>query len=92
MSWPQLVTVANLSSASIGEVCLASAVEYLIAKLELALLQAVDVLLQLGQLGVESLLLSGEGDLVLREIFLLCPSWVAGLGGQGGDKKCPSVS
>ena len=63
VSWPQLVTVANLSSASIGEVRLASAVEYLIAKLELALLEAVDVLLQLGQLRVESFLLGREGDL-----------------------------
>ena len=88
----QLVTVANLSGASVGQVSLAARVENLIAKLDLVLLQTVDVLLQLGQLGVESLLLSREGDLVLREIFLLCPSWVAGLGGQGGDKKCPSVS
>ena len=63
VSSPQLVTVANLSSASIGEVRLASAVEYLIAKLELVLLQAVDVLLQLGQLRVESFLLGSEGDL-----------------------------
>ena len=63
VSSPRLVTVANLSSASIGEIRLASAVEYLIAKLELVLLQAVDVLLELGQLRVESFLLGSERDL-----------------------------
>ena len=42
-----LVTVANLSGASIGEVSLVAGVENLIAELELALLQTVDVLLQL---------------------------------------------
>ena len=63
MSSPQLVTVANLSSASIGEVRLASAVEYLIAKLELVFLQSVDVVLELGQLRVESFLLGSQGDL-----------------------------
>ena len=69
MSSPQLVTVANLSGASIGEVCLASAVEYLIAELQLVFLQSVDVLLELGQLRVESFLLGREGD--LREKYLL---------------------
>ena len=86
-----LVTVANLSGASIGEVSLVAGVENLIAELELALLQAVDVLLQLGQLGVESLLLGREGDLEVRNIFSLAGPWLAGwvVTGQAGDKKCP---
>ena len=61
--WLQLVTVANLGRASVGEVCLTAGVENLVAELELVLLQAVDVVLQLGQLGVESFLLGSEGDL-----------------------------
>ena len=64
----QLVTVANLSGAGIGEVSRVAGVEYLIAELELALLQSVDVLLQLGQLRVESLLLGRQGDLEVRNI------------------------
>ena len=78
----QLVTVANLSGASVGEVSLAASVENLIAKLDLVLLQTVDVLLQLGQLGVESLLLSREGDLMMRNIFI-----VSELGGRAGRRQ-----
>ena len=65
VSEPKLVAVANLSRPSIGKVSLASAVEYLIAKLELVFLQSVDVVLELGQLRVESFLLGSQG--VLRE-------------------------
>ena len=67
--WLQLVTVANLGRASVGEVCLAAGVENLVAELELVLLQAVDVVLQLGQLGVESFLLGSEGDLKVGNMF-----------------------
>ena len=65
-----LVTVANLGSASIGEVRLVSSVEYLIAELDLVFLQSVDVILKLGQLWVESFLLWRQLNL-RRKYFLM---------------------
>ena len=80
-----LVTVGNLSGGSVGEISLVSSVENLIAELNLVLLQLVDLILELGQLGVESLLLRSELDLKIENIYCWCT--VAGWRG----KKCPGL-
>ena len=63
-----LVAVADLPGGGVGEVGPGVAVEYLVLELGLRLLQSDDVVMELGQLGVQRPLLWGELD--LRETMI----------------------
>ena len=62
-----LVAVADLSGGGVGEVGPGVAVEDLVLELGLRLLQPDDVVMELGQLGVQRPLLWGEFNLGIRD-------------------------
>lgn len=79
-----LVTVGDLVGPGTGDLSLV-VVEYLLAELELVLLQLVDVVLELGKFRVESLLLRSEFDLKRRIVGIVDAV------SPERDKKCPRL-
>ena len=79
-----LVTVGDLVGPGTGDLSLV-VVEYLLAELELIILQLVDVVLELGKFRVESLLLRSEFDLKRRMVGIVDAV------SPERDKKCPRL-